>query len=62
MIETHVSTKQKRIISASKIELMIHHQFAGIELVSPVYASHNARCSLQPEQRVSDGSIMQSLL
>jgi hypothetical protein len=58
MRETHV--KRRRINSAPTIELMIHHQFPGIELVSPIYASHNARCSLQPEQKVNAGSTMKT--
>jgi hypothetical protein len=41
----------------SKVKLMIHHQFPGIELTSPVYASNGAECLLSPDQNVDFGSI-----
>jgi hypothetical protein len=43
----------------SKVKLMIHHQFPGIELVSPLYCSNGAACCLLPDQRVNDGSMVQ---
>jgi hypothetical protein len=44
----------------SEVKLMIRHQFPGIELLSPTYASRNARCCLRPEQRVNAGSTMKA--
>jgi hypothetical protein len=43
----------------SKVELTIHHQFPGTELVSPVYASKGATCYLSPDQSVDIGSTAQ---
>jgi hypothetical protein len=43
-----------------KVKLVIHHQFPGIELVSPVYACDGATCILPPDQRVNVGSTMQT--
>jgi hypothetical protein len=44
----------------SEVKLIFHHQFHGIELVSPTYASRRATCHLQPDQNVDDGSITQA--
>jgi hypothetical protein len=43
----------------SKVKLLIHHQFPGIELVSPAYACDNATCHTSPDQRVDFGSTVQ---
>jgi hypothetical protein len=43
----------------SKVKLMIHHQFPGTELVSPVYAGKGATCYLSPDQNVDVGSTAQ---
>jgi hypothetical protein len=43
----------------SRSELVIHHQFPGVELVSPVYAFDGAKCYLPPDQRVDAGSTTQ---
>jgi hypothetical protein len=45
---------------SSKVELTIHHQFPGIELVSPLYASDDATCYLLPDQKVDVGSMTQA--
>jgi hypothetical protein len=42
-----------------KMTLIIHHQFPGIELVSPVYYSIFATCCLLPDQRVNVGTTTQ---
>jgi hypothetical protein len=44
----------------SRVELIIHHQLPGVELVSPVYASNNAACYLLPDQRVDVGFTTQA--
>jgi hypothetical protein len=44
----------------AEVKLTIHHQFPGIELVSPVYASDCATCYLSPDQKVDVGSTMQA--
>jgi hypothetical protein len=44
----------------SKVKLIIHNQFPGIELVSPLYYSNGAVCCLSPDQRVDVGSTMQA--
>jgi hypothetical protein len=44
----------------SKVKLVIHHQFPGIGLVSPVYAGEFAMCYPSPDQRVVVGSAMQA--
>jgi hypothetical protein len=59
MNEAHVSAKRQCVYSAPEIKLMIHHQFPGIELISPIYASYHATCSLPLEQKVNAGSTMQ---
>jgi hypothetical protein len=46
--------------SPLEVKLMIHHQFPGIELVSPSYGSSvGAKCHLSPAQRVVAGSTTQ---
>jgi hypothetical protein len=42
-----------------KMTLIIHHQFPGIKLVSPVYFSLFATCYPSPDQNVDVGSTMQ---
>jgi hypothetical protein len=42
-----------------KVKLVIHHQFPGIELTSPVYVSRYATCHLSPSQSVHFGSTTQ---
>jgi hypothetical protein len=56
------STIQSRQNNApSKVRLIIHNRFSGIELVSPVYGSGNgAKCHLSPDQRVNVGSTTQA--
>jgi hypothetical protein len=44
----------------SKVELTIHHQFSGIELVSPVYAGDIITCNLPPDQNVEVDSTIQT--
>jgi hypothetical protein len=44
----------------SEVKLMIHNQFPGIELVSPVYAGEGVTCYLSPDQSVNTGSTMQA--
>jgi hypothetical protein len=46
--------------TAPEVKLVIHHQFAGIELVSPVYAYDSATCYLSPDQKVVVGSTTQA--
>jgi hypothetical protein len=41
------------------VKLIIHHQFPGIELVSPVYANRHATCHLPLDQKVDVGSKVQ---
>jgi hypothetical protein len=36
----------------TKVKLLIHHQFPGIELVSPMYISDGSTCYLSPVQRI----------
>jgi hypothetical protein len=43
----------------SKVELIIHHQFPGIKLVFPMYASDSSTCYLPPDQYVVVGSTAQ---
>jgi hypothetical protein len=43
----------------AKIRLVIHNQFPGIELVSPVYVSNNATDYLSSNQKVDVGATMQ---
>jgi hypothetical protein len=42
-----------------KVELIIHHRFPGVELVSPLYYSDGV-CYLSPDQKVDAGSTMQA--
>jgi hypothetical protein len=44
----------------SKVNLMIHHQFPGIELVSPICAGKGATCYLSPDQSVVVDSTTQA--
>jgi hypothetical protein len=61
MTSTHgAGTSQQYCNGASsEVKLMIHHQFPGIELVSPGYAYNGATCHLSPSQRVDAGSTTQ---
>jgi hypothetical protein len=43
-----------------EVKLIIHHQFPGVELVSPVYTCDGATCHLTPDQRVYFGSTTQA--
>jgi hypothetical protein len=43
-----------------KVDLMIHNQSPGVELVSPIYAGDATTCCLSPDQRVNVGSMMQT--
>jgi hypothetical protein len=43
-----------------KVNLMIHHQFPGIELVSPICACDGATCYLSPDQSVVVGFTTQA--
>jgi hypothetical protein len=42
------------------VRLIIHHQFLGTKLASPVYIGYGVTCSLSPEQKVDVGSTMQA--
>jgi hypothetical protein len=42
----------------SKVKLMIHNQFPGVELISPVYAGKGARCYTSPDRKVYSGSTV----
>jgi hypothetical protein len=44
----------------SKVKLMIHHQFSGVELVTPVYAGNFVTCYLSHDQGVDAGSTTQA--
>jgi hypothetical protein len=60
-----VSTRDINIIQSRQngtpleVKLMIHHEFPGIELVSPVYAGCGAICHLSLDQGIDVGSTMQ---
>jgi hypothetical protein len=43
-----------------KMTFIIHHQFPGVELISPVYFSLFATCCLSPDQRVDFSSTTQA--
>jgi hypothetical protein len=47
-------------VAPSKVNLVIHHQFPGIELVSPVYACNGAKRHLSLKKRVAVGSTVQA--
>jgi hypothetical protein len=49
-----------RNIASSEVKLIIHHQFPGIELVSPIYACCYATCYSSPDQRVDVGFTTQA--
>jgi hypothetical protein len=44
----------------SKMKLIIHHQFPGIELVSPIYAGDGVTCYLPPDQKVDVDATTQA--
>jgi hypothetical protein len=46
--------------ASSKVNLMMHHQFPGIELASLLYYSNGATCCLLPDQCVDVDSMMQT--
>jgi hypothetical protein len=54
------SIQSRRSYAAVEVKLIIHHQFPGIELVSPVYARDGATCYLLPDQRLDVGSTTQA--
>jgi hypothetical protein len=54
-----IDTIQSHQNDAPKMTLIIHHQFSGVELVSPVYWSLFAPCYLSPDQNVDVGSTVQ---
>jgi hypothetical protein len=43
-----------------EVKLMVHHQFPGIELVSPMYAGKGLMRYLSPNQSVDAGSTMKA--
>jgi hypothetical protein len=43
-----------------KLRLIIHHQFPGVELVSPIYAGYGSSCYLPPDQKVDFGFTTQA--
>jgi hypothetical protein len=45
--------------ASSKVKLIIHNQFPGIELTSPVYAGRHVTCYLVPDQSINISSIIQ---
>jgi LAS superfamily LD-carboxypeptidase LdcB len=45
--------------ASSKVKLIIHNQFPGTELVSPLYYSDGVTCCLSPDQKVDIGSTTQ---
>jgi hypothetical protein len=60
MASTHdTDASQQCRKNALKVNLVIHQQFPGIELVSPLYYSDGAICYLPPDQRVDVGSTTQ---
>jgi hypothetical protein len=54
------TTYSLRNDTSSKVKLVIHHQFSGIELISPVYAGKGITCHLSPDQIVDVGSTTQA--
>jgi hypothetical protein len=50
------ANQQYKNHAPSKVKLIIHHQFPGVRLVSPVYACDGAKCYLAPDHRVVVGS------
>jgi hypothetical protein len=44
----------------SKVTMMIHHQFPGVELISPVCAGNGIACYLSPDQCVDVDSTIQA--
>jgi hypothetical protein len=61
MTSTHSAdaNQQYENDGSSKVELIIHHRFPGIELVSPIYFETGAKCYLSPDQEVYFGSTTQ---
>jgi hypothetical protein len=51
---------ERLVDTTSKVELIIHPQFPGIELVSPVYYSDGAICYPSPDQKVDAGFTTQT--
>jgi hypothetical protein len=47
-------------VTPSKVKLIIHHQFPGVELVSPFYDCYGATCYILPDQSVDVGSTTQA--
>jgi hypothetical protein len=47
-------------INALRVRLVIHHQFPGIELVSPTYVGNGVICCRPPDQRVDVGFTTQA--
>jgi hypothetical protein len=43
-----------------EVKVIIHHQFPGVELVSPVYAGNGASCYFSPDQKVDVGLTTQA--
>jgi hypothetical protein len=54
------STQSCHSDALSKMKLIIHNQFPGIELVSSVYYSDVTTCCLSPIYRVATGSTIQT--
>jgi hypothetical protein len=54
--ETETSESEFEFNAPSKLKLTMHHQFPGVELVSPVYAGYGIECYSSPDQRVDFGS------
>jgi hypothetical protein len=52
--------KRRLRSSVSKVKVTIHHQFPGVELVSPVYAGKGATCCMSIDQKVDVGSTTQT--
>jgi hypothetical protein len=61
MTSTHSAgtNQQHQNDTPPEVRLVVHHQFPGIELISPVYACENATCHLSPDQKVDAGSTTQ---
>jgi hypothetical protein len=53
------STQSSQNDVPSKVKLMIHHRFPGVELMSPIYTGDGATCYSSPDQKVDAGSTMQ---
>jgi hypothetical protein len=44
----------------SEVKLIIHNQFPGIELTSPIYAGRHVTCCLLPDQSINVDSTIQA--